>query len=870
MGFTAMASPSINAELRELHSGALARIRQDFGSVIHGRSAVAQRTALVDNIALRLWKQIVSNDVEAPQHFALIAIGGYGRQMLFPHSDVDLLFLHEGGAGEKDLKQKIRRFSQEMWDLKLRLSPQTRSIAECDRLDPNNLEFTIALLDARYLAGDRQLFARLHQSTIPRLVMRESQMILNQLAEVTQARHAKFGNTVFHLEPNVKDGPGGLRDYNIIHWLSLVAAIERKRDWPDHESLISPALRSQFDSAMDYLMSVRCFLHFRHGRDDNTLSWEAQAQAAATKVGLVGQEISSPEDWMRVYFQHARAIHRVATQLLAEIPASRSSLYREFQNWRSRLSNSNFSVVNGFILLQQPGGVKDPDLLLSMFSFLAEHGLKLSTATEQRIEQALPAITSHIPKGKDIWKHLQEMLVFSHAADALRAMHHLKLLNLFLPELHVIDSLVVRDYYHRFTVDEHSFMAIESLHRLAKPQSEWEKRFGDLLSELEQPELLFLALLLHDTGKGMPGTDHVQASLSAAEECLQRLEVAPADRDVVLFLIGSHLEISATLRRDIFDPGTIRGFAQRVGTPERLKMLCLLTYADIKAVNLEALTPWKAENIWQLYIATSNELNRTVDQEFVHAEARDENLARVRTLASPALAKKIKAFLEGLPQRYLKTYPAEVVVSHVEMANSLGQDPVQLDLKRGRHWFELTLITADRPFLFAKVAGVLSAWGMNIVKANAFSNSAGIVLDTFYFTDRFRTLELNLPEWDRFKRSLSDVLAGEVDLDRLLRNRLHSQKSVPAKVNIATRIQFDDDSSPHSTLLQVIAQDRPGLLYQISSTLAEQKCNIEVALIDTEGQMAIDVFYLTSGGAKLSGSRLQQLKQPLEEAIQGM
>lgn len=861
-----MASPSINAELRELHTGALARIRQDFGTLIHGRSAVAQRTALVDNIAVRLWKQIISPETEAPGGLAVIAIGGYGRQMLFPHSDVDLLFLHEG-SGEKQLKDKIRRFSQEMWDLKLRLSPQTRSLSECERLDPNNLEFTIALLDARYLAGDRQLFERLRQSTIPRLVMRESQLLVTQLAEVTQARHVKFGNTVFHLEPNVKDGPGGLRDYNIIHWLSLVLAIERKRDWPDRESLISPALRSQFDAAMDYLMSVRCFLHFRHGRDDNTLSWEAQNEAAANKVGLDRQQPPTAEDWMRIYFQHAKAIHRVTAHLLAEIPASRSSLYREFQSWRSRLSNSNFSVVNGFILLQQPGGVKDPDLLLSMFSFLAEHGLKLSTATEQRIEQALPSIATHIPKGSDIWKHLQTMLALPHAADALRAMHHLRLLNLFLPELSVIDSLVVRDYYHRFTVDEHSFMAIESLHRLAKPQSEWEKRFGELLSELEQPELLFLALLLHDVGKGVPGTDHVQASLVAAEKCLQRLEVVPGDREAVLFLIGSHLEVSATLRRDIFDPGTIRGFAARVGTPERLKMLCLLTYADIRAVNLEALTPWKAENIWQLYIATSNELNRTVDREFVQADAGGETLARVKRLASPSLAQKVKGFLEGLPQRYLKIYSPETVLSHIEMANSLGQDSVQLDLKRGRHWFELTLVTGDRPALFAKVAGVLSAWGMNIVKANAFCNGAGTVLDTFYFTDRFRTLELNLPEWERFKRSISDVLCGEVDLERLLQDRLRSHKPAPAKVKIATQIQFDDRSSSHSTLLQVIAQDRPGLLHQISSTLAEQNCNIEVALIDTEGQMAIDVFYLTSGGAKLENRHQQQLKEALEEAI---
>ena len=863
-----LATPSIIEELREFHANGNSRIREDFLHGRDGRSTVARRTELVDAIAIRLWKHFIAEDVEAPSRFALIATGGYGRGMLFPHSDIDLLFLHEGGWSDKASRDKVRRFSQEMWDLKLRLSPQTRTLSDCDRLDPNNLEFTISLLDCRYIAGDRDLFARLHRSVVPRLVMRENQLILQKLAEVTQARHSKFGNTIFHLEPNIKESPGGLRDYNIVHWLLLLSAIEKLRQLPEHDSLISPAIREQFASALDYLIAVRCFLHYRHGRDDNTLTWEAQADAAKSRVGNSGNDQYSTEEWMRVYFRHARSIQRVAIQLLAEIPASRSSLYREFQNWRSRLSNSNFSVVNGFVLLQQPGGAKDPDLLLSMFQFMAEHGLKLGTATEQRIEQASSTLPGRIPKAGNFWKRFREVLLGPYAADALRAMHFLGLLNLFLPELAVIDSLVIRDYYHRFTVDEHSFRAIENLHKLREPQSEWEKRFGEIFGELEQPELLLLALLLHDVGKGLPVDDHVKGSLEASWKCVSRLELPPSDRETVYFLIANHLELSATLRKDIFDHATIAAFAEKVATPERLKMLCLLTYADIKSVNPDALSPWKAENIWQLYIATSNQLSRSVDQHTVHADATNETYNRLRSLA-PALGDKIKAFLEGLPERYLKTHSAEEVISHVGLANSLTNDPIQLDLKRGRHWFELTLVTYDRPGVFATMAGVLSTWGMNIVKANAFSNAAGVIVDTFYFTERFRTLELNVAEWGRFKRSISDVLSGQVDLDRLIRERSRANKQDTAKVRIETQVDFDNEASQHSTVLQVIAQDRSGLLHSISSAFTRLNCNIEIALIDTEGQMAIDVFYLTSSQAKLTPARQAELRNELLDTLSG-
>ncbi len=803
------------SELRDLYAKESARIQQEFFATGEGSIALAQRTAVVESMLRRLWSEFISADPEGPANFALIATGGFGRGWLFPHSDIDLLFLHGGSGTENGFKDSIRSFSQELWDLRLKLSPATRTLAECERLDPNNVEFAISLLDCRYLAGDRDLFSRLREKVVPHLVTRECQNLIQNLGEITRSRHHKFGDTVFHLEPNVKDGPGGLRDYNVAHWLALISAMEK---------------------------------------------------AAVRKIGTADTEIANAADWMRVYFGHARAVHRVCAQLLDEIPAAWSSLYRQFQSWRSRVSSPDFSVVDGLIFLPQPGALQDPEMLLRLFHFMAQNGLKLSTTTEYKIEQALPALAATPPRGAELWLYLQETLVQPHAADALRAMNALRLLTLLLPELKGIEALVVRDFYHRFTVDEHSFLAIEHLHRLRESKSEWERRFAELLSELEQPELLYLALLLHDSGKAVPSESHVALSLEFADRSADRLDLDSADRETLRFLVGNHLEMSAAVRRDVFDPANVRAFAEKAGTPERLKMLCLLTYADIKAVNREALTPWKADNLWQLYIASDNYLSRSADER-VHADDNIAVLAHLHSLA-PVAGKKINNFLEGLPQRYLRIHGASDVLAHAEMAAQLGNNSVQLGLKQVRHWYELTLITTDRPFLFASVSGALAAWGMNIVKANAFSNGAGIVVDTFYFTDRFRTLELNVSEWERLKQSIAAVVNGKADLARMLQERMRSEKTNGTKVKIATQVEFDDACSAHSTLLQVLTQDRPGLLYRMCSQVSRHGCNIEIALIETEGQMAIDVLYLTAGGTKLDSDRQAALAKALREELE--
>ena len=815
-----------------------ASIQQAFLATGDSLTALAARSAQVDAGVTEAAARLFS---AAPAGLSVLAVGGYGRRHLFPYSDVDLLLLVESDRLALASRDGISAFLQSLWDAGLRVSHSVRTPAECTEVHNDNTELNISLLDQRFLAGDRALYAKLAEK-LPRFVTGNRDSLIRNLSQLTRERHGKFADTFYHLEPNVKETPGSLRDFQLLCWLTQMRETEPTRPGkPDPDS--------ELVQAFQFLARLRCYLHCQSGRDNNVLSFEMQdAMADQWRGGDAAQ-------WMREYYRHARAVYRSAIRHLEANEAQSSSLFAQFRDWRSRLSNADFSVTRERVHFRSPQRLDaEPALALRFFEFVARHGIRPSFDAVQQLEARRSRLRSALAELRPIWPALAPTLSLPHTPLALNSMHETGVLTALFPELDGIECLVVRDFYHRYTVDEHTLVAIQTLWGLEAATDPQFKPFADLWSELQPPAALIFAILFHDSGKGR-GEDHVEASLRLAEAAMTRIQMPALDKETVSYLIGKHLALSSAMQsRDVFDLQAVRDLAHQVETVERLKALTLLTFADISAVNPTVMTPWRAQRLWQLYLSVYGELTRELETE--------------RIAEDPALSPDRREFLQGFPTRYLRTHTAAEIDAHVELEQRSRKRGVAVDISRLETAYQLTLVTtADRPGLFAAVAGTLSSFGMNILKAEAFSNRRGLILDTFTFADPSRTLELNPTEVDRLRAMAERVIAGKTDVRELLKNR--PKQPLPSRhARIPATVAFDGEASGIATLVEIVAEDRPGLLYDLASAISAAGCNIEVVLIDTQAHKAIDVFYVTAAGKKLDVHRQSALDAELRRGLQ--
>jgi [protein-PII] uridylyltransferase len=804
-----------------------------------GRAALERYSDRVDAVL----RQVFEEAGPPASPVAVLALGGYGRRHLCLHSDIDLLVLFGDpiGAAEETF---LRAFLNPLWDFGVAIGHQVRELAEFRRREVDNPEFLLALLDARWVAGSRKLVERFGALFHTPATHAD---VLKALLPLIDERHARFNSTLYQLEPDVKESPGALRDLAAARTIAILTDPLLLRR--------GPADPARFDDAEDFLLRLRSSLHLESGRNQNVLSHSMQ-ERAADLLGYAGAEPRQRvERLMSDYFRHARIVTRSLdwARKTAPVPVG---------------PNLGLSR-DGVHFIDPARAARHPASWIGLFQAAIDSGAEVA-------DESLSCIQQHVDRYRaaDFFPDASDRLALVRLLKPrpglyarLSEMHDCGLLARVFPEFQGISWRVVRDFYHKYTVDEHTLLTIRNLERLATTEDPLRQRFRQLLLELPEPELLVLALLLHDTGKWRDD-DHALESVRLAEDVVRRLQLGAEARDLVLFLIREHLRMSVVaFRRDTEDPEIVKELASVVGSELRLKMLCLLTLADIGAVGPETLTPWKEELLWRLYVDAYNHLTQRYGDELI--ERNQAGLDELLRQRPPDLtAAEITRFLEGLPRRYLQLFAREAIYRHVRLARDIHPDEVHVSLERGEaSVWTLAVATLDKPYLFSNICGVLSSFGMNILRGHALTNPNGLVLDVFQFTDDERFLELNPDGQARVVQVLDDVVAGRVDVTARLRGREQGVLR-PRGQRFPPVVRADNQASGRYTILDIVAGNALGLLHRISRVISTHGCDVDLVLIATEGERAIDVFHITKHGSKLTEPDERALTADLSRTLE--
>lgn len=875
------------------------RIRLRHGSGGGGREICSQRATVVD-IVLRHLLEAVSRFSDMPRapklQLSLVAIGGYGRGELNPFSDVDLMFLHQNAGSpeaQRALAFVVEKILYTLWDVGFKVGHSTRSIEEAITQANGDMLSKTSMLEARLVAGSEELFARFQKRFVKECVEGfESEYIAQRVKDQSE-RHAKHGSTVYMQEPHIKNGCGGLRDYQNLMWISFFKERIRSTVELVDRKLLNETERRQLERAYDFLLRIRNELHYLNNRGVDVIVINQQLPIANSLKYSQKSILRRTEALMRDYYQQARVIYNM-TELLSErlcvitppVPKRtrllkllrlsrppRKEYFDGFYSEDGRVFPENRLIFN-----------QDSARLMRLFHYAQKREERLSPELQQLVRRRLHLVDRTFQYAKANRESFLDILSHKGQVSAvLRAMHQVDFLGRYLPEFGELTCLVQHEFFHRYTADEHTLVCIEKLDALVDTADPKLQDYRKLFLKLEDADVLYLAILLHDTGKAANVSNHSEASAISAQRVAARLQLSAAKRKLLIFLVDHHATLSNTAqRRNLEDNATIAEFASLVTNQQSLDALMLLTLVDGQGVGGETVwSDWKESLVWQLYRSAS--LYLADDAEYYRRRRieREDLQKEVQRALGSEYDGETDAHFSAMPERYFLTYPVEAIGDHIRLFRKFFEQRLvrpDLALAPALQWIpnpnrghtEFWFCGWDRHGLLARIAGALSVAGVNILSADAFTRNDSLVLDIF----RICTRDFEAVTDETAFSTAEKVLLGALE-DEQYDFRARITRSIGKRgfvlsesMDFPTRIAIDNSSHPTYTLVDVQTPDRLGLLHGLLKALSDEGFEIALSRINTEKGAALDTFYITDElGQKVRDSeRLSLLQRSLWQA----
>jgi len=830
-------------------------------------------TVMLRHIWIRAWETHQRAHLEKPPRIALLAVGGFGRGELSPYSDIDILFLYPGN-GAKDAAQVndiVQDILYVLWDIGFQVGHATRTMPELVTQANGDLRTKTSLLEARYLCGDEALFAEFEKTFERRCLHGQEREFLEWRVSDQRERHEKAGNTVFLQEPNVKTGCGGLRDYQNLIWIGKVKrGLATMQHFVDAQ-LVTPSERKQLDRAYDFLLRVRTELHYQQKRSGDILTLRLQGQIADNFHYQHRTILRRMEAFMRDYYEQTSLLYNLGNTLCNRLCGTNRAgrelwSFLPFQSTH-REEIDGFALENGVIEAASNTTFSDEPLrLVRVFLLAQQHNAELGPELKLRLRRRLYLVDRRFIYQTAVRDTLLAILSRKgQVGRALRTMHEIGFLGRFFPEFRPLTCLVQHEFFHRYTADEHTLVCIEILDKIIDATEPPLSKYSPLLQQTARPHILYLAMLLHDTGKSENISHHAEASAVNAVRVARRMRLKGTDLSTLVFLVNHHMTMSETARRKNLDNGeTIIEFARIVQKQERLDLLMLLTFADTRGTGSgRSYSDWKDLLLWQLYHQTTRALSGITEFVALAEQARRETQQRIlKNLDGQFDPAEIAAHFENLPPGYFESMSEDLIREHIAIVHNFLTYQITHDdasLQPVIHWrnfpeqghSEVTIVSWNRGYHFARVTGSFTACGLTILKADIFTRTDDIAIDTFYVaTEKLEAVTDPRDHADFEKILNQDMGMNPYDFSQTFAGKKKPKTPIYDASEFPTRVSVDQNASRDHTLLDVQTPDYPGLLYRIACAIADTELNLVSARITTEKGAALDTFYLCDKNGK--------------------